>query len=126
MESVEAVTAAAAEPTADAPPPASVSSSGQKRDLSQQRLSSGAAAGTVESRQAADSWASLLSAGLKLVESLTNVSTGKGEGAAAAISQWIETDAETGRAYVKLPVPDAQVLQSLADALSRLVSSLAK
>jgi superfamily II DNA or RNA helicase len=149
MESVEAVTAAAAGPTPDAPPPAarppvvaqevtpfksgrdvavqaSAPSSGQKGDLSQQRALSGAAAGKLENRQPADSWASLLSAGLKLVESLTAASSGNGDGAAGASSRWIETDAETGRAYVKLPVPDAQVLQTLGDALSRLVSSLAK
>jgi hypothetical protein len=149
MDSVEAVTAAAATPAPDAPsaaarPPvaarevtpfnaardvtvqASASSSGQKGDLSQQRASSGAAAATLEYRQPADSWASLLSAGLKLVESLTAASSGNGDGAAGASSRWIETDAETGRPYVKLPVPDAQVLQTLGDALSRLVSSLGK
>ena len=150
MESVEAVTAAAAGPTPEAPPPAarppvmarevtpvnsardvalpasaSVSLPGEKGDLSQQGASSGTAAGTLENRQPpADSWASLLTVGLKLVESLTAASSGNG--AAAASSRWIETDAETGRAYVKLPVPDAQVLQTLGDALSRLVGSLVK
>jgi hypothetical protein len=105
---------------------ASAPSSAQKGDPSQQRALSGTAAGKLEDRQPADSWASLLSAGLKLVESLTAASGGNGDGAAGAGSRWIETDAETGRAYVKLPVPDAQVLQTLGDALSRLLSSLAK
>jgi superfamily II DNA or RNA helicase len=149
MDSVDAVTTAAAGSTRDAPPPAvpppvvgrevsalnpardlamqaSTPPSGQKGDLSQQRLSSDAAAGTVENRQPADSWASLLSAGLKLVESLTVTPGGNGGGAAATSLRWIETDAETGRTYMKLPVPDVQILQTLADALSRLLSGMAK
>ena len=150
MESVAAVTTAAARPTPEAPPPAVrpplvareatssdlarhvsvqalASSSGQEGGRPQQRASSAAAAGTLESRQPpADSWASLLTAGLKLVESLTAASSGNGDGAAAAASRWIETDAETGRAYVRLPVPDAQVLQTLGAALSKLINSLAK
>lgn len=151
MESVDAVTTAAAGPAPEAPPQAarmplvaregplmidsakgavvqvSASSPGHAGDPSRQRASSAAAPGTFENQQPpADSWASLLTAGLKLVESLTAVSSGNGDGAAAASSRWIETDAATGRAYLKLPVPDAQVLQTLGDALSRLVSSLAK
>lgn len=149
MESVEAVTTAAAGPTSEVPPAAarppvvagevtpfnsarevavqaSASSSGERGGLSQQRAPSGAAAATLENRQPGDPWASLLSAGLKLVESLTAASSGNGGGSAGASSRWIETDAETGRAYVKLPVPDAQVLQTLGDTLSRLVSSVAK
>ena len=148
MESVEAVTAAAAEPAPDAPPPAvrppavaqeviplksakdmavqaSGSSSGKKGDPSQRPASSGAAAETLDERQPAAPWASLLTAGLKLVESLAAASSGNGGGAVATRSRWIETDAQTGRAYMKLPVPDAQVLQTLGDALSRLVSGLA-
>lgn len=105
----------------------SVSPAGHAGDPSRQRASSAAAPGTFENRQPpADSWASLLTAGLKLVESLTAASSGNGDGAAAAGSRWIETDAETGRAYVKLRVPDAQVLQTLGDALSKLINSLAK
>lgn len=151
MESVEAVTAAAtAESATEAPlqamrlpvpardviPPhharailvrASASSSGEKDDHSHERAPSAAAGGTLESRQpAADSWASLLTAGLKLVESLTAASGGNGHGTTATGPRWIETDAETGRTYVKLPVPDSQVLQTLGDALSRLVNSLVK
>jgi hypothetical protein len=80
------------------------------------------------SQPSGDSWTSLLTAGLKLVESLTAASrtSGNGNGAAAADARWIETDAETGRTYLKLPVPDPQVLQQLGEALSRLVSNLAK
>ncbi len=151
MESVEAVTTAAtAESTTQAPPqtvrlPAAArdvipsqharaipvqalaSSSSVKDDHSHERGGSAAAARTLESRPpSADSWASLLTAGLRLVESLTAASSGNGNGAAGARPPWIETDAETGRTYVKLPVPDPQVLQTFGDALSRLVGSLVK
>lgn len=151
MESVDAVTTAAAGPAPEASPPAarmplvaregplmidsargavaqvSASPPGHAGDPPRQRASSAAAPGIFENGQPpADSWASLLTAGLKLVELLTAASSGNGDGAAASSSRWIETDAATGRAYMKLPVPDAQVLQMLGDALSRLVSSLAK
>ncbi len=151
MESVEAVTTAAAGPTPEALPPAArpplvvreatpivdsarravvqdlASPPGHTEDLSRLHASSAGAAETLENRPPpAASWASLLTAGLKLVESLTAASSGNGDGAAASSSRWIETDAQTGRAYMKLPVPDAQALQTLGDALSRLVSSLPK
>jgi superfamily II DNA or RNA helicase len=150
MESVEAVTtAAAAEPTTEARPPAvrlpapgtdaalghqakaasgttSASPPGETNDLPRGRARSGAAEGAPDNRQPADSWASLLAVGLKLVESLTAASGGNGNGAAGPGPRWIETDAESGRTYVRLPVPDPQVLQTLGDALSQLVNSLAK
>ncbi len=132
------------------PAQASPLSSGEKdahsreRDHSRPSDQSATAAATLENpRQSADSWASLLTAGLKLVESLTAASSGNrhGNGAdgtsSAAVGpattapattgpRWIETDADTGRTYVKLPVPDPQALQTLSEALSRLVGSLVK
>jgi hypothetical protein len=150
MESVEAVTTAAggpgdAHPVSMRPPPvaaavlpsrdvvrgAGVQISNSPPDhagnSSPESASSAAAAGTLEHQQPpADAWAPLLTAGLKLVESLTTVAHGNGGGAAAAGARLIETDAETGRSYVRLPMPDAETLQALGDALSRLVSSLVK
>jgi superfamily II DNA or RNA helicase len=151
MESVEAVTTAAsgvAAPGADAPRtsvglavavsdgaaattpmPASLPpiSSPSGNDLAGQRVPAGASTGVREgSRPSSESWTSLLAAGLKLVESLTAASSGNGNAASGAGARFIETDAETGRTYLKLPVPDAQVLQQLGEALSRLVSNLAK
>jgi hypothetical protein len=38
----------------------------------------------------------------------------------------IETDPETGRAYLKLPMPAPQVVQQLSDVLSRLIASLGR
>ncbi|MGH8219727.1 MAG: DEAD/DEAH box helicase [Steroidobacteraceae bacterium] len=158
MESVEAVTTVtAAASTTEAPPSAtrmpvvpcgltvtddpmavpvraSASSSGEKDDRSRSRDLTAAAAATLENPQpSADSWALLLTTGLKLVESLTAASSGNGNanGAAGdrtttASPRWIETEAETGRTYLKLPVPDPQVLQTLGDALSQLINSLVK
>jgi Helicase conserved C-terminal domain len=153
MESVEAVTTAAsgiAAPDVDTPrtsvglavavsdgtaaatlKPATLPpiSSPSGKDDAGQRVPAGGSAGVREGSQpSGDSWTLLLTAGLKLVESLTAASrtSGNGNGATAAAARWIETDAETGRTYLKLPVPDPQVLQQLGEALSRLVSNLAK
>jgi hypothetical protein len=38
--------------------------------------------------------------------------------------QWIETDARTGRSYLKLPVPEPAAVQRVADALTDLLSGL--
>jgi hypothetical protein len=71
-------------------------------------------------------WAPLLSAGLKLVQALTAAPSGNGSGVAQSpASPWIETDTQTGRTYLKLPMPEPQVVREVGEALSRLVSSLA-
>jgi hypothetical protein len=79
-------------------------------------------------QSAATVWAPLLSAGLKLVQALTAAPAPSGNGsgvAQSAASPWIETDTQTGRAYLKLPMPEPQIVRELGEALSRLVSSLA-
>lgn len=73
-----------------------------------------------------DPWAILIDAGLKLVETLA---AARGEGgtesaARAAPQSWIETDAATGKSYLKLPVPEPATVQRLADALSGLLAGL--
>ena len=150
MESVEAVTTAGAGPIAEAPPPAarpsvtgrdtapgdralavpvqtSAPPAGVKDGQLRGHARSAPAAESIEGRQsAAESWTSLLTAGMKLVESLTAASGGNGNGASEPGPQWIETDAKTGHTYVKLPVPHPQLLKALGDALSQLVNSMAK
>lgn len=71
-------------------------------------------------------WAPLLSAGLKLVEALAAAEpvNADGKNKSAATSPLIETDAQTGRSYLKLPMPEPQVVQQLSDALLRLIASL--
>ena len=72
-------------------------------------------------------WAPLLSAGLKLLETLAAApSADSGVRQPDSPGPWIETDARTGRSYLKLPVPEPQVVQQLSDVLSRLVASLAR
>jgi hypothetical protein len=74
----------------------------------------------------------LLSAGLKLIETLAAASRGNGSGGdppngpPQAIASWIERDVRTGRSYLKLPVPDPQAIQQLGAALSHLVAGLTK
>jgi hypothetical protein len=64
---------------------------------------------------------------LKLVEALAAASgNGNGNGRPGIANPWIETDAQTGRSYLKLPVPEPQVVQQLSDILSRLISGLGR
>ena len=91
----------------------------------QNALRFGAEGGGVAPR-ASDPWATLIDAGLKLVETLA---AARGEGGAesearTAPQSWIETDAATGKSYLKLPVPESATVQRLADALSGLLAGL--
>ena len=83
-----------------------------------------AAAGVPEPSTASDPWASLVDAGLKLVESLAAPRSDVGRAAHAAPESWLETDAQTGRTYVKLPAPASETLQRLAGALATLLAGL--
>ncbi|MBI5451274.1 MAG: DEAD/DEAH box helicase [Gammaproteobacteria bacterium] len=64
----------------------------------------------------ADPWAPLLEAGIRLLGELAAASTGDAQ------SRWVETDPNTGRRYLKLPVPEPQAVQRLADSLVNLLN----
>jgi superfamily II DNA or RNA helicase len=104
MESVNAVTgAAAAQSPSPSPQPETVP----------------AVAPATQPPPIASPWGPLLSAGLKLIETLAATSPGKP-------SPWTETDAQTGRTYLKLPMPEPQVVQQFSDALARLLAGFGK
>jgi hypothetical protein len=63
----------------------------------------------------ADPWAPLLAAGVQLLGELTAASSGERE------SPWVQTDSTTGQRYLKLPVPDPQTVQRLAEGLLSLL-----
>jgi superfamily II DNA or RNA helicase len=79
---------------------------------------------------ASNPWTPLLNAGLKLVEALAAAPSpnrdGDGKARVPATSPWIETDVQTGRPYLRLPLPEPQVVQQLSDALSRLIAGLGR
>jgi superfamily II DNA/RNA helicase len=77
--------------------------------LSHQRSAPAASSG------AADPWAPLLTAGVQLLGELSAASSGGRE------SPWVQTDSTTGRRYLKLPVPDPQTVQRLAEGLLSLL-----
>ena len=84
-----------------------------------------AATGVPEPSTVSDPWATLVDAGLKLVESLAAPrSDDDGRAARAAPESWLETDPHTGRTYLKLPAPAPETLQRLAGALSALLAGL--
>ena len=60
---------------------------------------------------AANPWAPLLAAGAQLLGELAAASQGERE------STLVQTDPATGQRYLRLPVPDAQTVQSLAEGL---------
>jgi hypothetical protein len=64
---------------------------------------------------AADPWAPLLAAGVQLLGELSAASSGERE------SPWVQTDSTTGQRYLKLPVPDPQTVQRLAEGLLSLL-----
>ena len=109
MESVDRVTGKMGEPAPAEPvAPADVA----------------AAAGVPEPSTASDPWATLVDAGMKLVESLAAPRSGQGTEARTAPESWLETDSKTGRTFLKLPAPAPETLQHLAGALSPLLAGL--
>ncbi|MFO1465286.1 MAG: SNF2-related protein [Steroidobacteraceae bacterium] len=129
MEGVTAMTGASvlpepARPTRREPKPTSVSTQPPVADKVPPTISQPAAAAT-------NPWTPLLNAGLKMVEALaaavpSGKVAGNGEEKVAAAGPWIDTDASTGRPYLRLPLPEPQVVQQLSDALSRLIAGLAR
>ncbi|MGB6451466.1 MAG: DEAD/DEAH box helicase [Steroidobacteraceae bacterium] len=130
MESVNAVTAGSAEVAPEqaaqrAPKPTAVST----RPPAPAEAPS-AAPQPIEA--ASNPWTPLLTAGLKLVEALAAAplavggGNGKEKAPTTSPSPWIETDARTGRPYLRLPLPEPQVVQQLSDVLSRLISGFGR
>ena len=63
----------------------------------------------------ADPWSPLLSAGVQLLGELAAASSGERP------SPWVQTDPATGERFLKLPVPDPQTVQRLAEGLLGLL-----
>ncbi len=63
----------------------------------------------------ANPWAPLLEVGLQLLEGLSHPES-------AGRSPLVETDPQTGRSYLKLPVPEPATVRRLADALRDLLA----
>ena len=146
MESVNAVTGTAAAPDGEsklaaesqpesAPPPplalnpasASDALPGAVESAVPQRLDAVTAGNPVPVAPAPNPWAPLLNVGLQLVEALAAAgSRGNGKEPLAAASPWVETDAQTGRSYLKLPMPEPQIVQQFSNALSLLIAGFSK
>jgi len=73
---------------------------------------------------AADPWAALIDAGLKLAETLAGAHAGNGSGQSELVSPWVEHDAQSGKSYLKLPMPEPETVQRLAGALAGLLAGL--
>jgi superfamily II DNA or RNA helicase len=70
-----------------------------------------------------DPWAVLLGAGTQLVQALEAASRPPG---AAPVHPWIERDAQTGQAHLRLPLPDADTVGRIAEVVVGLANALAR
>jgi len=72
----------------------------------------------------ADAWAPLVEAGLAFVNAMASTRGVSDAASNGGMSRLIETDSDTGKSYIKLPMPEPATLGRLADALAGLLSSL--
>lgn len=126
MESVEEATAAmgVAEPVLD-----TAAAEEQVPVASARGETEAAETSSLDAPQAAktaptvpDPWASLLDVGVQFAQALA-AARGVNQGQTST-HPWIETDAQTGKPYLKLPVPEPETVQRLAETLSSLLSGL--
>jgi hypothetical protein len=133
MESVEEVTGSmgkaepaaetnASEPDTDISRPPS-SNNGQRISIPATSVEAVEAQNALGAEGSPDPWAPLLDVGLKLVESLAEARNGNDRSNADSPA-WTEVDPDTGKSYLKIPVPDPATIQRLAAALSELLVGL--
>jgi SNF2 family DNA or RNA helicase len=125
MQSVESVTSAAAqtEPiVASEPETVSMAETSEAQNAFA-TVDESPPSSPAQPAAAPDPWSSLLDAGLKLVEMLAAANAGNG-GQPSASPSWLETDPSTGQSYLRVPLPEPQSIQRLADALSGLIAGV--
>jgi superfamily II DNA or RNA helicase len=106
---------------ADSRPPHHVSQESPQSPSPPEGVDSpGKVGSTQKTTAAADPWAALVDAGLELVEMLTRSHNAD----PAEPGMAIERDPRTGRAVLKIPLPQPQTVQRLADALGGLLAGL--
>jgi len=119
MESVEQVTGAAGAIEAETASESEASVELPAEDKAATEAADYSLAGHVQATETppppADPWVPLLEAGIHLLGELAAAAKGDSQ------SQWVETDPNTGQHYLKLPVPEPQVVQRLADSLMHLL-----
>jgi superfamily II DNA or RNA helicase len=76
---------------------------------------------TATTQADADTWATLITAGLKLVETIAAAQATPDTAENRSTASWIENDASTGKPYLKLPLPEPAVVQQLAGALTEML-----
>lgn len=118
MDSVEQVTTAIPAPIVEEPPPT---------EGEEAAAGDGEASGSVTVRPAAvDPWTGLLQAGLDLLGRLAAPAGGPGKPGPATASLPFERvrDERTGQNYLKVRIPEPEVVDRVADALQALLASL--
>ena len=118
MKSVEQVAGAMGEADADPaaePPVATDAGATPSATAEPTRATAPAAVGQPPRAEPADPWAAILEAGAALLQGLATARAA-GDAAPGATPITIERDPVTGQASVRLPLPDAAVLQRLAKA----------
>jgi Helicase conserved C-terminal domain len=70
-----------------------------------------------KSARIADPWTPLLTAGVQFLDELAAATKG------GAQSPWVETDPKTGKRYLKLPMPQPEAVERLAEGLLKFLGS---
>lgn len=97
-----------------------------RRDSGQRRrsaLKSGSQASDELPSAATDPWSGLLQAGMALLSRLASNSSGNG---VAAASPKVERDNRTGESYLRLPVPQPEIVEQALTAIGKLLESFRK
>ena len=108
MDSVDKVTAAMGEVEVASTPPTEAAAAAPEAVAPPPALA------------AADPWAPLIDVGLQLMDALVR----RHADPSGPPSAWIERDPQTGRDVLRLPMPEPQTVQRLADALGGLLVGL--
>ena len=118
MESVDKVTGAMGEVEVASAPPSEAA--GDVPEAAPAPATGPAPAAAVQAAPTPDPWAPRIDVRLQLVNALVH----RRADPAGAPAAWIDRDPHTGRDILKLPLPEPQTVQRLADALSGLLTEL--
>ncbi|OGA52396.1 MAG: helicase SNF2 [Betaproteobacteria bacterium RIFCSPLOWO2_12_FULL_62_58] len=134
MESVEKATAAMGRPEVqpeaadEAIVAAATGPSGDTAERGVEPLAAAVDDSRETARPPADPWQGLMNAGVEFLSRLAAVATQPADGEPQTPERVfsLETEPGSGRRYLRLPIPDADALAKLADALSGLLGRLNK
>ncbi|MGA8259415.1 MAG: SNF2-related protein [Arenicellales bacterium] len=130
MERVSAASGMSGEPPTEAPQPAALDTPTAPPPVADPKAPGGrpeppgsATAHQGDGEAVSAAWSGLISAGLALVETLSGARRSEADGQAARdAGPRVETDSQSGRTYLKVPLPEPEVVARLVEVLNELVN----